>query len=175
MKAGADKAALAASPRQLAAVIDLGKCMGCQTCVMACKSLWTQRPGTEHMRWMSVATCPGRGYPRDFESKGGGFDTEGRPRQGELTTLVECGDAFQFNHEEVLFEGERAAEEARAAQRPRRPARVGLQLGRRPGHGRVARTPTSSTCRAFATTARSRPASTPVPGTRSTSARTASW
>jgi DMSO reductase family type II enzyme iron-sulfur subunit len=103
MKAGTTKAELAASPRQLSAVMDLGKCMGCQTCVMACKSLWTQRPGTEHMRWMSVATCPGRGYPRDFERKGGGFDAEGRPRKGELTTLVDCGDSFQFNHDEVLF------------------------------------------------------------------------
>ena len=105
MKAGANKAELAASKRQLAAVIDLGKCMGCQTCVMACKSLWTQRPGTEHMRWMSVATCPGRGYPRDFEQKCGGFDAQGKPRPGELTTLVDCGDAFRFNHEEVLFGG----------------------------------------------------------------------
>ena len=105
MKAGTTKAELASSPRQLSAVIDLGKCMGCQTCVMACKSLWTQRPGTEHMRWMSVATCPGRGYPRDFEQKGGGFDAEGRPRKGELTTLVDCGDSFQFNHDEVLFAG----------------------------------------------------------------------
>jgi len=105
MKAGTTKAELASSPRQLSAVIDLGKCMGCQTCVMACKSLWTQRPGTEHMRWMSVATCPGRGYPRDFERKGGGFDAEGRPRKGELTTLVDCGDSFRFNHDEVLFAG----------------------------------------------------------------------
>jgi len=105
MKAGTTKAELASSPRQLSAVIDLGKCMGCQTCVMACKSLWTQRPGTEHMRWMSVATCPGRGYPRDFEQKGGGFDAEGRPRKGELTTLVDCGDSFRFNHDEVLFAG----------------------------------------------------------------------
>ena len=104
MKAGANKAELAAAKRQLAAVIDLGKCMGCQTCVMACKSLWTQRPGTEHMRWMSVATCPGRGYPRDFEQKGGVFDAQGKPRPGELTTLVDCGAAFRFNHEEVLFE-----------------------------------------------------------------------
>jgi DMSO reductase family type II enzyme iron-sulfur subunit len=102
MKGGATKAELRKSSRQLAAVIDLGKCMGCQTCVMACKSLWTQRPGTEHMRWMSVATCPGRGYPRDFEKKGGGFREDASPRPGELTTLVDCGDVLQFNHDEVL-------------------------------------------------------------------------
>jgi len=94
------------SPRQLATVIDLGKCMGCQTCTVACKSLWTERPGSEHMRWASVATCPGAGYPRDWEQKGGGFDAEGAPQPGRLTSFVDCGDDFQFNHEEVLWSGQ---------------------------------------------------------------------
>jgi DMSO reductase family type II enzyme iron-sulfur subunit len=105
MQAGTSKEGLEPSTRQLATVIDLNKCMGCQTCVVACKSLWTQRVGSEHMRWMNVATCPGRGYPRDFEEKGGGFDPDGLPRQGELTTMVDCGDHFQFDHEDVLFGG----------------------------------------------------------------------
>ncbi|MDP3938040.1 MAG: respiratory nitrate reductase subunit beta [Deltaproteobacteria bacterium] len=99
------KQQLKSCKRQLATVIDLNKCMGCQTCSVACKNIWTQREGTEHMRWASVATCPGSGYPRDWEKKGGGFDAEGRPRAGQLTTMVDCGDSFQFNHEEALSPG----------------------------------------------------------------------
>ncbi len=99
------KQELKSSKRQLATVIDLGKCMGCQTCTVACKSIWTGREGSEPMRWANVATCPGRGYPRDWEQKGGGYDDAGQPRAGHLTTLVECGDNFQFNHDEVFRQG----------------------------------------------------------------------
>ncbi|MCG2634314.1 MAG: respiratory nitrate reductase subunit beta, partial [Gammaproteobacteria bacterium] len=47
---GGYKEELIASNRQVANIIDLNKCMGCQTCTVACKNLWTDRPGTEHMR-----------------------------------------------------------------------------------------------------------------------------
>jgi len=90
--------------RQLATVIDLNKCMGCQTCVVACKNLWTVSEGTDHMRWMNVTTYPGKGYPRDYENKGGGY-RDGEPQQGSLTTMVDCGDNFRFNHDEVIREG----------------------------------------------------------------------
>jgi DMSO reductase family type II enzyme iron-sulfur subunit len=100
------KQELKSSPRQLATVMHLNKCMACQTCTVACKSLWTEREGTEHMRWANVATCPGAGYPRDWERKGGGYDANGAPLPGHLTTRVDCGDHFQFNHDEVLHSGQ---------------------------------------------------------------------
>ncbi|MDP6376946.1 MAG: respiratory nitrate reductase subunit beta [Pseudomonadales bacterium] len=98
------KAGMKGSQRQLATVIDLNKCMGCQSCTVACKNIWTQRPGTEHMRWANVATYPGRGYPRDWQSKGGGYDAQSNPAQGELINLVDAGDNLQFNHDAVFHE-----------------------------------------------------------------------
>jgi len=37
-----------ASERQIALVFDLKKCIGCQTCSVACKKLWTREEGEEH-------------------------------------------------------------------------------------------------------------------------------
>lgn len=70
---GASKEELKSYTRHIANIIDLNKCMGCQTCSSACKSLWTSREGTEQMRWMNVSTYPGAGYPRNYEEMGGGF------------------------------------------------------------------------------------------------------
>jgi nitrate reductase beta subunit len=33
--------------RQVAMVFDLNKCLGCHTCAMACKTLWTTEEGME--------------------------------------------------------------------------------------------------------------------------------
>jgi len=115
---GKERPATSGRKRQLATLIDLNKCMGCQTCTIACKGLWTGRKGSEHMRWASVATCPGGGYPRDWERKGGGFDENGAPEPGTLTTFVECGDALRLDHDEVLRGGnaQRVKLEPRTAQ-----------------------------------------------------------
>lgn len=101
---GGSKKELRKADRQLATVIDLNKCLGCQTCTVACKNLWTKRPGTEHMRWANVTTYPGKGYPRDYEKKGGGFK-QGKPQPGQIPTTIDSGDDFQFNHNEVYYEG----------------------------------------------------------------------
>ncbi|MFI4939710.1 MAG: 4Fe-4S dicluster domain-containing protein [Burkholderiales bacterium] len=101
---GGNKDELRHAKRQLVTVLDLNKCIGCQTCTVACKNLWTKRPGTEHMRWANVSTYPGRGYPRDYEKKGGGYK-KGEPQSGVIPIYVETGDNFQFNHNEVFYEG----------------------------------------------------------------------
>jgi nitrate reductase beta subunit len=60
-------------------VFHLDKCIGCHTCSLACKNLWTDRPGTEYMWWNNVETKPGTGYPtlyEDQEQYRGGWELE---------------------------------------------------------------------------------------------------
>lgn len=75
------------SKRQLAMVMDLNKCIGCQTCTMACKTQWTNRNGRDYMYWNNVETKPGSGYPRDWEESGGGFDSAEKPKPGRIPSL----------------------------------------------------------------------------------------
>ncbi len=55
--------------RQFAAVFNINRCIGCQTCTMACKSTWTFSPGQELMWWNNVETKPFGGYPRHWDVK----------------------------------------------------------------------------------------------------------
>lgn len=52
-----------------AMVFHLDKCIGCHTCSLACKNLWTDRPGAEYMWWNNVETKPGTGYPTRWEDQ----------------------------------------------------------------------------------------------------------
>ncbi len=90
--------------RQMAMVLDLNKCIGCQTCSVACKTLWTSSQGMEHMFFNTVNTMPGEGTPRQWEKMGGGFPG-GEAQLGTLPSLGEFGDAWQYNHEEVFYGG----------------------------------------------------------------------
>jgi len=89
--------------RQIAFVFDLNKCIGCQTCSVACKVLWHQdEPGAEEQWWCSVNTQPGRGTPRDWESMGGGYDAAGGLRLGALPGPAEFGrSGGDYNWKEV--------------------------------------------------------------------------
>jgi nitrate reductase beta subunit len=54
---------------QFAFVINTNRCIGCQTCTMACKSTWTFSKGQEHMWWTNVETKPYGGYPQNWDLK----------------------------------------------------------------------------------------------------------
>ncbi len=54
---------------QMAMVFHLDKCIGCHTCSIACKNVWTDRRGAEYMWWNNVETKPGTGYPTAWESQ----------------------------------------------------------------------------------------------------------
>jgi nitrate reductase beta subunit len=54
---------------QVSMVFHLDKCIGCHTCSLACKNLWTDRPGAEYMWWNNVETKPGTGYPTQWEDQ----------------------------------------------------------------------------------------------------------
>ena len=88
--------------RQLAAVFDTNKCLGCQTCTIACKTLWTDKEGTDYMWWNLVPTMPSQGSPRGWEEMGGGF-REGEAQVSRIPLREEFGEAWEFNHEEVFF------------------------------------------------------------------------
>jgi nitrate reductase beta subunit len=65
----------------IASVFHLDKCIGCHTCSIACKNLWTDRKGAEYMWWNNVETKPGTGYPtlwEDQEKYRGGWEVKGR-------------------------------------------------------------------------------------------------
>lgn len=54
---------------QISMVFHLDKCIGCHTCSVACKNIWTDRKGAEYMWWNNVETKPGTGYPGKWEDQ----------------------------------------------------------------------------------------------------------
>ncbi len=80
---------------QIAMVFHLDKCIGCHTCSIACKNIWTDRRGTEYMWWNNVETKPGTGFPTDWEDqekyRGGWEVVDGKLRlksTGKARTIV---------------------------------------------------------------------------------------
>ena len=65
---------------QVSMVFHLDKCIGCHTCSIACKNVWTDRRGAEYMWWNNVETKPGTGYPTKWEDQEiykGGWEKNG--------------------------------------------------------------------------------------------------
>ncbi|MEE8418033.1 MAG: nitrate reductase subunit beta [candidate division Zixibacteria bacterium] len=66
---------------QISLMFHLDKCIGCHTCSLACKNIWTDREGTEYMWFNNVETKPGTGYPTKWEDQDkykGGWKTDGK-------------------------------------------------------------------------------------------------
>jgi len=65
---------------QFAFVFNPNRCIGCQTCTMACKSTWTFSKGQELMWWNNVETKPYGGYPQHWDAKLLGMLEEANPK-----------------------------------------------------------------------------------------------
>jgi nitrate reductase beta subunit len=69
---------------QISMVLNLDKCIGCHTCSVTCKNVWTSREGVEYAWFNNVETKPGVGYPDDWENQNrwsGGWE---RTKNGKL-------------------------------------------------------------------------------------------
>ncbi|MGQ0511948.1 MAG: nitrate reductase subunit beta [Betaproteobacteria bacterium] len=80
---------------QIGMVLNLDKCIGCHTCSVTCKNVWTSRPGMEYAWFNNVETKPGIGYPKDWENQerwSGGWTrgANGRihPKQGGKLSIL---------------------------------------------------------------------------------------
>jgi len=65
-------------------VMNLDKCIGCHTCSVTCKNVWTNRKGIEYAWFNNVETKPGIGYPKNWEDQeqwNGGWELN----KGKLT------------------------------------------------------------------------------------------
>ncbi len=54
---------------QVGMVLNLDKCIGCHTCSITCKNVWTNREGMEYAWFNNVESKPGVGYPKNWESQ----------------------------------------------------------------------------------------------------------
>jgi DMSO reductase family type II enzyme iron-sulfur subunit len=68
------------------------------------------------MYWRNVETAPGLGYPRNWQSKGGGYK-DGVLQKGKIPPMIDYGVPFEFDYAGRLFEGKK--ERARPSPTPR--------------------------------------------------------
>ena len=107
---------------QIAMVMNLDKCIGCHTCSVTCKTVWTSRQGMEYAWFNNVETKPGIGYPKDWENQErwrGGWQRKANgkivPKQGgrlailakifgnpNLPEIDDYYEPFTFDYEHLL-------------------------------------------------------------------------
>ena len=84
---------------QVSMVFHLDKCIGCHTCTIACKNIWTDRKGAEYMWWNNVETKPGTGYPTQWEDQekySGGWEVNGRQAGAEAPRAKGASSSTSF-------------------------------------------------------------------------------
>lgn len=54
---------------QISMVLNLDKCIGCHTCSVTCKNIWTSRKGVEYAWFNNVESKPGVGFPKNWEDQ----------------------------------------------------------------------------------------------------------
>ena len=114
---------------QIGKVLNLDKCIGCHTCSVTCKNVWTSREGMEYAWFNNVETKPGIGYPKDWENQkrwNGGWvrDAGGsiRPKMGgkwrmlakifanpDLPEIDDYYEPFTFDYAHLQKAGESKA------------------------------------------------------------------
>ncbi len=92
---------------QISMVFHLDKCIGCHTCSVACKNIWTDRKGAEYMWWNNVETKPGTGYPtlwEDQQKYHGGWEvvSKGMARRLRLRLQSRVGELAEIFYNPAL-------------------------------------------------------------------------
>jgi len=111
---------------QIGMVLNLDKCIGCHTCSITCKNVWTNREGVEYAWFNNVETKPGIGYPKEWENQNrwhGGWVRRAngklRPRMGgkwrvlakifanpDLPQIDDYYEPFDFDYQHLQTAGE---------------------------------------------------------------------
>jgi nitrate reductase / nitrite oxidoreductase, beta subunit len=73
---------------QIAMVLNLDKCIGCHTCSVTCKNVWTSREGVEYAWFNNVETKPGIGYPKEWENQDKWQGGWRRTRSGKIEPRI---------------------------------------------------------------------------------------
>lgn len=111
---------------QIGMVLNLDKCIGCHTCSVTCKNVWTSREGVEYAWFNNVETKPGIGYPKEWENQekwNGGWTRHDNgklsPKQGgkfrilanifanpDLPEIDDYYEPFDFDYQHLHTAGE---------------------------------------------------------------------
>ena len=107
---------------QFAFVMNINRCIACQTCTMACKSTWTYSKGQEAMWWANVETKPYGGYPQNWDMKVLQLLEEANP--GGQSWKSESGTGNGKDQPYGTFQGQTIFEAAQTHVDPKRSQRV---------------------------------------------------